>query len=91
MYTFLQDIGPQLRRMLEASGQSLPDSKPVLEINVGHPLVERLSAEADDSRFAELAEIVLDHAQLAEGTQLANPADYVRRMNQLILSIDARD
>ena len=43
-----QDLGPQLRRMLEASGQTLPESKPVLEINVGHPLLTRLSAEADD-------------------------------------------
>ena len=77
--------------MLEASGQSLPESKPVLEINVGHPLVERLSAEADQARFGELAEIVLDHALLAEGTQLANPADYVRRMNRLLLNIDAED
>ena len=84
-----QDITPQLRRLLEASGQSLPESKPVLEINVGHPLVERLSVEADQARFGELAEIVLDHALLAEGTQLANPADYVRRMNRLLLNIDA--
>jgi molecular chaperone HtpG len=76
--------------MLEASGQSLPESKPVLEINVGHPLVERLSAEANQARFAELAEILLDHALLAEGTQLARPADYVRRMNHLLLSIDAK-
>jgi molecular chaperone HtpG len=86
-----QDVTPQLRRMLEASGQSLPESKPVLEINVGHPLVERLSAESDQGRFAELAEIVLDHALLAEGTQLVNPADYVRRMNRLLLNIDAED
>jgi molecular chaperone HtpG len=85
-----QDIAPQLRKMLEASVQSLPESKPVLEINVGHPLVERLSAEANQARFAELAEILLDHALLAEGTQLARPADYVRRMNHLLLSIDAK-
>jgi molecular chaperone HtpG len=83
-----QDLGPQLRRMLEASGQSLPESKPILEINVGHPLVRRLSAESDDARFTELSKIVLDHALLAEGTQLDNPADYVRRMNQYILDLD---
>ena len=83
-----QDLGPQLRRMLEASGQALPESKPVLEINVEHPLVRRLSSEGDDARFAELSRIVLDHAMLAEGTQLDNPADYVRRMNQYILDLD---
>jgi len=84
-----QDLGPQLRRMLEASGQTLPESKPVLEINVGHPLVTRLSAESDDTRFGELSQIVLDHALLAEGGQLDNPADYVRRMNQYLLDVEA--
>jgi molecular chaperone HtpG len=85
-----QDIGPQLRRMLEASGQELPESKPILEINMGHPLVQRLSAEADTDKFDELSEIVLDHALLAEGTQLDNPADYVRRMNQFLLGLEEK-
>ncbi|MEE8157036.1 MAG: molecular chaperone HtpG, partial [Gammaproteobacteria bacterium] len=83
-----QDVGPQLRRMLEVSGQELPDSKPILEINVGHPLVQRLSAETDGGKFDELSEIVLDHALLAEGTQLDNPADYVRRMNHFLLDLE---
>lgn len=80
-----QDLTPQLRRMLEASGQALPESKPILELNMAHPLVEQLSAESDDDRFATLSQIVLDHALLAEGAQLENPADYVRRMNQFML------
>ncbi|MGI9261041.1 MAG: molecular chaperone HtpG [Woeseiaceae bacterium] len=84
-----QDLAPQLRRMLEASGQELPESKPILEINVEHPLVSRLSAEDDDTRFGELSKIVLDHALLAEGAQLENPADYVRRMNQYLLDIES--
>ena len=83
------DLNPQLRRMLEASGQEIPESKPILEINVDHPLVSRLSAEADDSRFGELSHIVLDHALLAEGSQLANPAEYVHRMNKLLLNIES--
>ena len=81
----------QLRRMLEASGQSLPESKPILEINIDHPLVGRLSAEADENRFAELSNIVLDHAMLAEGTQLDNPAEYVRRMNQFLLNTETAE
>lgn len=82
-----QDLTPQLRRMLEASGQQLPDSKPNLEINVEHPLVERLSAEKDDDRFGQLSNILLDHALLAEGAQLENPAAYVQRMNSLLLEM----
>ena len=84
-----QDLGPQLRRMLEASGQELPETKPALEINIDHPLVARLSAEADDTRFGELSRIVLDHALLAEGAQLDSPAEYVRRMNQYLLDVEA--
>lgn len=84
-----QDLTPQLRRMLEASGQKLPDSKPTLEINVEHPLVERLCAEKDDERFEQLSNILLDHALLAEGAQLENPAAYVQRMNKLLLEMES--
>ena len=83
------EMSPGMRRMLEASGQSLPDTKPILEVNIEHPLVARLSAEADDDRFAALSNIVLDHALLAEGAQLNNPAEYVNRMNELLIELDS--
>jgi molecular chaperone HtpG len=83
------DLNPQLRRMLEASGQEIPESKPILEINVDHPLVGRLSGESEDDRFGELSHILLDHALLAEGSQLENPAEYVHRMNKLLLDIES--
>ena len=83
------DMSPQIRRMLEASGQELPETKPVLEINAEHPLLQRLAAEADSKRFTALSEIVLDHALLADGSQLENPADYVQRMNKLLLELDS--
>ncbi len=79
------DINPQLRRMLEASGQAIPESRPILEINVRHPLVDRLSAEDNDEQFEDLSHIVLDHALLAEGTQLDDPAAYVRRINRFLV------
>ena len=84
------DLNPQIRRMLAASGQNVPDSKPILEINVEHPLVGCLATEGDDGRFGELSSILLDHAMLAEGAQLENPADYVQRINKLLLGIDRR-
>ena len=83
------DLNPQLRRMLEASGQEIPESKPILEINTDHPLVSRLANEADKGRFEDLSNVVMDHALLAEGSQLDNPAQYVQRMNKLLLDIDA--
>ncbi|HEX2140063.1 MAG TPA: molecular chaperone HtpG [Woeseiaceae bacterium] len=79
------DLAPQMRRLLEATGQKLPDSKPVLEINIEHPLVQKLSAETEERRFEALSNVILDHALLAEGAQLDNPAAYVRRMNELLL------
>ena len=83
------DINPQLRRMLEASGQAIPESKPILEINVEHPLVSRLSTETDAAVFDDLSNIVMDHALLAEGTQLDNPAEYVQRMNKVLLDLNS--
>jgi len=83
------DLSPRLRQMLEAGGQSLPESKPNLEVNTEHPLLQRLDAEADDERFDALANIVLDHALLAEGSQLDSPADYVSRINRLLLELDS--
>lgn len=79
-----QDLTPQIRRMLEAAGQEVPETLPVLEVNVGHPLVEKLSGEQDDGRFTDLANIVLDQALLAESGQLSDPGAYLRRMNKLL-------
>ena len=84
------EISPQVRRMLESAGQDVPESKPILEVNIDHPLVRRLSQESDNIRFESLANIVLDHALLSEGSQLENPAEYVQRMNQLILDLDSK-
>jgi molecular chaperone HtpG len=83
------DIGEQMRRMLAAAGRGdLPPSKPQLEVNLQHPLVQRLgSLEGED--FAELAQLLLDQAQLTEQGQVANPGDYVRRLNRLLVRLVA--
>jgi molecular chaperone HtpG len=81
------DMGAQMRRILEAAGQKVPDSKPTLELNPTHPLVLKLENEADEDRFADLIEVLLDQAQLAEGGQLKDPAAYVRKLNKLLLEI----
>ncbi len=78
------DPGFQMRQLMEAAGQKLPEIKPILEINPTHRLVERLAAEADEARFADLALVLLDQAALAEGAQLEDPAAYVRRVQRLL-------
>jgi molecular chaperone HtpG len=65
----------------------MPSSKPVLEINPTHPLVERLRAEDEGERFADWSGLLLDQAVLAEGGQLEDPAGFVSKLNELMLAI----
>jgi molecular chaperone HtpG len=81
------DMGAQMRRILEAAGQKAPDSKPIFELNPEHPLVVKLEAESNETRFSDLAHILFDQANLAEGAQLQNPAAYVQRLNKLLLEL----
>jgi molecular chaperone HtpG len=81
------DLGPGLREMLEASGQSVPESKPSLEINQGHPLIDRLAAREGD-QFDELSRLLLEQATLADGRQLDDPGAFVKRLNKLLLDLD---
>jgi molecular chaperone HtpG len=84
------DMGAQMRRIMEAAGQPVPDSKPILEINPGHPLLEMLDQEQDEDQFADLASIVFDQANLAEGGQLDDPAAYVAKLNKLLLALSGK-
>jgi molecular chaperone HtpG len=81
------DMGAQMRRIMEAAGQEVPDNKPILEINPGHPLLSMLDQEPDEERFADLASIIFDQANLAEGGQLDDPAAYVSKLNKLLLQM----
>jgi molecular chaperone HtpG len=83
------DLGAGMRRILEASGQKAPESKPVLELNVGHPLVRHLDGLADAERFKELSLLLCEQAELAEGGQLHNPAEFVQRLNRLLVDLTA--
>ena len=78
------DMGAAMRRIMAAAGQKIPESKPVLEINTGHTIVKYLDSVTDAGQFNELAQLLYDQASLAEGGQLANPADYVQRLNRLL-------
>jgi molecular chaperone HtpG len=79
------DMGGNLARLLKAAGQKVPDSKPILEINPGHPVVQRLKHE--ETRFDDWCAVLFDQALLAEGGQLEDPAAFVRRVNALMLEM----
>ena len=79
------DMGAQMRKLMEAAGQSLPDFKPVFEINPSHPLINKLDEMQDEDRFDDLAVVLFEQANLAEGNALEDPASYVKRLNSLLL------
>jgi molecular chaperone HtpG len=82
-----QDMSANLERILKQAGQEIPTSKPIFEINPDHPLVGKLKAEADSERFNDLALVLFDQAMLAEGGQLEDPGTFVKRLNELLLSM----
>ncbi len=81
------DLGAQMRRILEAAGQKAPATKPVLEINPTHLLLQRLEQTADEDQFNDLATLVFEQATLADGAQLPEPAEFVKRLNRLLLAL----
>ncbi|WP_339414673.1 MULTISPECIES: molecular chaperone HtpG [unclassified Pseudomonas] len=81
------DLGMQMRQILEASGQKVPDSKPIFEFNPAHPLIGKLDAEQNEERFGDLSHILFDQAALAAGDSLKDPAAYVRRLNKLLVEL----
>jgi molecular chaperone HtpG len=81
------DLGEQMRKIMEASGQAVPESKPIFELNPDHPLVEKLDQEADELRFEDLISILLDQACLSQGRQLDDPGAYSKRLNKLLLEL----
>ena len=76
-----------LERLLKAAGQKVPDSKPILEVNPHHPLVQGLKYESDEMRFSDWSHILFDQAVLAEGGQLDDPGAFVKRLNELMLAL----
>jgi molecular chaperone HtpG len=76
-----------LERLLKNAGQKVPQSKPILEINPRHPLVQRLKYESDEARFKDWSHILFDQAHLAEGGQLDDPAAFVKRLNNLMIAM----
>ena len=81
------DMSANLQRVLKQMGQDAPATKPILEVNPTHPLVEKMDQEADEDVFADLAKILFDQATLSEGGQLDDPSAFVQRLNKLILNL----
>jgi molecular chaperone HtpG len=80
------DMGLEMQRILQSAGQNIPASKPIFEINPDHALIKRLHGIEDDACFEQWVVVLFEQALLAEGGQLDNPADFVSRVNKLLMS-----
>jgi molecular chaperone HtpG len=80
------EMSEAMRRMMAAAGRDMPAAKPELELNLTHPLVQRLGGLQGED-FSELARLLYDQAQLTEQGQVANPGEYLRRLNSLLVKL----
>jgi molecular chaperone HtpG len=81
------DMALYMQHLFKQAGHDVPKTKPSLEVNPTHPLLQRMQNETDDERFNEWASVLLDQAILAEGGQLEDPAGFVSRLNRLMLAL----
>ena len=81
------DMGAQMRRIMQASGQPVPETKPIFELNPEHPLIGKLEQEQDEERFSDLISLLFDQASLADGNELEDPARFSRQLNKLLLEL----
>jgi len=82
-----QEMSGHLERLLRAAGQSVPGTRPILEVNPEHVMIRRFGEESDQERVREWAEIFYEQALLSEGGRLDDPAGFVRRMNDMIVAM----
>jgi len=82
-----QDMAMHMQRLFKEAGHEMPISRPVLEINPDHPIVKKLNAEKSKKKFDDWSSILFDQAILAEGGQLEDPADFVAKLNKMLVSI----
>ncbi|MBA2410255.1 MAG: molecular chaperone HtpG [Gammaproteobacteria bacterium] len=81
------DMALYMQHLLKQAGHDMPASRPVLEVNPTHPIIERIKSKPDEKDFDGWAELLLEQAVLAEGGQLENPAGFVARLNTLMLDM----
>ena len=85
-----QEMAVSMQKILKQAGHEVPNLEPILEINTDHPLVGRLNDEQDEARFADWSHVLFDQAMLSEGGQLDDPASFVSRLNELLLSVTGK-
>tara|TARA_Y100000814_G_scaffold174018_1_gene127170 strand:+ start:87 stop:884 length:798 start_codon:yes stop_codon:yes gene_type:complete len=81
------DMGSQMRKIMEASGQTVPETKPIFEVNPEHPLVAKLDNESDEEMFDDVITVLFGQASLSEGGSIDEPGDFSAKLNKLLLKL----
>ncbi|PQQ34228.1 molecular chaperone HtpG [Photorhabdus luminescens] len=84
--TNADEMSTQMAKLFAAAGQQVPDVKYNFELNPDHQLVKLAADISDEAQFADWIELLLDQALFAERGTLEDPNQFIRRMNQLLLS-----
>ena len=84
-----QDMALHMQHLLKQAGHEVPASKPILEVNPSHPILQLLDQEQDEDRFASWSRLLLDQALLADGAQLEDGAGFVKRMNEMFVALNS--
>ena len=82
-----QEMAMHMQQLLKQAGHDVPDSKPILEVNMDHPLVKRLRDETDETRFADWSTLLFEQAMLSQGGQLDDPSTFVKRLNGILVEL----
>ncbi len=82
-----EQMSANLERLLQATGQDVPSSKRILELNVGHPLVQMVAGLEDGEQIGTWSNLLYDQSILAEGGKLEDPAGFVKRMNEAVVAL----
>ena len=82
-----QEMAMHMQQLLKQAGHDVPDSKPILEVNMDHPLVKRLRDETDETRFADWSTLLFEQAMLSQGGQLDDPSSFVKRLNGILVEL----
>ena len=81
------DMGSQMRKIMEASGQVVPETKPIFEVNPEHPLVAKLDSESDEEMFEDVITVLFGQASLSEGGSIDEPGEFSAKLNKLLLKL----
>jgi molecular chaperone HtpG len=84
LVTTENDMSLHLYRIMEAAGQKIPKTKPILEINPKHHLVKKLKTTSDSQQFSNLSTLLFEQAVLADGGKLDDPMMFIKRVNELL-------